>query len=310
LAFSLVLVNPRASKGRDAATLAALTERAGLVLTARDGTAPRVLETADPREVEPRVREALDEGATAVIGVGGDGTLQAIAAVLAGTDVPLGIVPAGTGNQVAHALGVPRSPASAVDALEGAAARSIDLGEVTFRSGTDARTSSFIIGCGAGFDAELMATTSVTLKRRLGTAAYFVQGARLALRASATPCRVTIDDRVIETPATTALIGNMGDLVPGRLGLREPLDPTDGALDLVLVDAGGLLRGVRNTLRTLVRTDLGGEAGDGSIRLRGEHISVEPLAPLPVEIDGDYVGEGSLHARVLPRALQVLLPSA
>lgn len=172
------------------------------------------------------------------------------------------------------------------------------------------RTSIFIIGCGAGFDAELMATTSDTLKRRLGTLAYFVQGARLALRASATPCRVTVDGRVIETPATTALIGNMGHLIPGRLGLRVPLDPTDGALDLVLVDAGGLARGVRNTLRTLVRTDLGGEAGDGSIRLRGEHISIEPLSPLPVEIDGDHVGTGSLDARVRPAALRVLLPAA
>ena len=120
---------------------------------------------------------------------------------------------------------------------------------------------------------------------------------------------MTVDERVFETPATTVLIGNMGQLVPGRLGLRLPLDPTDGLLDLLLVDAGHLLQGARNVLRTLTRTELGGGAGDGHIRLRGSHISIEPLAPLAVEIDGDYVGTGSLDARVRPAALRVLLPA-
>ena len=306
---SLVVVNPRASKGRDASTLAALTERAGVVLAQRDGVAPRLVETAAPEEVEPRVREALEEGARAVVGVGGDGTLQAIAAVLAGSDVPLGVVPAGTGNQVAHALGVPRSPAVAVDALGAAQPRAIDLGEVTVGSEQGSRSSVFIIGCGAGFDAELMATTPSSLKRRIGTAAYFVQGARLALRASSTPCRVTVDEETFETRATTALIGNMGGLIPGRLGLRVPLDPTDGQLDLIIVEAGGLLRGVRNTLHLLRRTELGGGAGDGDVRLRGQHIRIEPLAPMPLEVDGDHVGPGTLEARVRPAALRVLLPS-
>lgn len=306
---SFVLINPHASKARAASTLAALTERLGTVLTARDGTEPRFMETASAEAVSPLVAEALDEGVASVVGVGGDGTMRDIAAVLADTGTPLAIVPAGTGNQVAHALGLPRSPAAAIEALKDAEPRSIDLGEVTLQSTGDIRSSVFIIGCGTGFDAELMATTSASLKRRLGTAAYFVQGARLALRASATPCRVTVDERVFETPATTALIGNMGHLIPGRLGLRVPLDPADGLLDLILVDAGGLLRGARNTLRTLRRTDLGGGAGDGSVRLRGQHISVEPLSPLPVEIDGDHVGSGSLRARVRPGALRVLLPA-
>ncbi len=143
-------------------------------------------------------------------------------------------------------LGIPLSPLGAVDASGAPTQRTIDLGEVASSSSGEATIRSiFIIGCGAGFDAELMATTSASLKRRLGTAAYFAQGARLALRLAATPCRVTIDDELIETDATAVLIGNMGQLVPGRLGLRLPLDPSDGLLDVIVVGASSALGGLR-----------------------------------------------------------------
>ena len=270
---SLVIINPHASKARDPSTLAALTERVGVVLRNRDGSSPRIAETASAEEVGPLVAEALDEGVASVVGVGGDGTMRDIATVIAGTDVPLGIVPAGTGNQVAAVIGVPLSPLKAVDAIERATRRTVDLGMVTVElAGEDPTDSTFIIGCGAGFDAELMATTSSNLKRRLGAAAYFVQGARLAMRLAATPCRVTIDDELIETSATAVLIGNMGQLVPGRLGLRLPLDPSDGLLDLIVVGASSPVGGLQGLVDQLRRTKLGGSSGDASIRLRGHKI--------------------------------------
>jgi YegS/Rv2252/BmrU family lipid kinase len=306
---SIIVVNPQASKARDATTLAALTERAITVLAERDGAEPRLVETASPGDVEPIVGEALEAGVASVVGVGGDGTLRQIAGVLAGTEVPLGVVPAGTGNQVAAALDVPRSPLEAVDALGTAVVRKIDLGEVTVDIAGRSTTSVCLIGCGAGFDAQLMATTPAGLKRRLGSVAYFVQAARMVLGLSATPCRVTVDEETFETGATIVLIGNMGHLVPGRLDLRLPLDPYDGLLELILVGASGLVSGLRGLTDQLRRTHLGGGAGDPSIRLRGRSITLEPAEPMPLEIDGDYVGQGSLSARVLPQALAVLLPS-
>lgn len=306
---SLLLVNPRASKARDASTLAALTERARAVLGRRDGVEPELLETAAEADVAPAVAQALEAGMVAIIAVGGDGTLRQVAASLAGTEVPLGVVPAGTGNQVAAVMGVPSSPAAAIDALGRAAPRTIDLGEVTVgRSAGATETATFLLGCGAGFDAQLMATTSPALKRRLGTAAYFAQGARLALRLASRPCRVTIDGQAFETDVTSALVGNMGHLVPGRLRLRLPLDPADGRLDLIVVRADDPLGGLAGLIDQLRRNELGGAPGDRSLRLRGTVIDVEPRQPLPLEIDGDPIGHGSLHARVRPGALQVLVP--
>ena len=155
-----------------------------------------------------------------------------------------------------------------------------------------------------------MATTSHGLKRRFGTAAYFVEGARFSLRMSARPCRITIDERAIDTNIATAIVGNMGHLVPGRLGLRLPLDPADGLFELIVVSGGNPVTGLVGLLDQLRRTKLGGEAGDNSLRLRGRSVDIEPLEPMPLQIDGDPAGRGSLHARIRPRALRVLVPSA
>lgn len=306
---SLVIVNPQASRARAADARAALCSALDVTLAQRDGVRPTIIETTSPNEVGLLARQALADGVAAIVGVGGDGTMRDIASVLADTDVPLGIVPAGTGNQVAAVLHLPRRPLEAVAALAQARARPIDLGVVTTRptAGT-AEESTFIIGCGAGFDAELMATTSGPLKRRLGAVAYFVQGARLALRAQATPCRLRVDGEVVEMRVTTALIGNMGELMPGRLGLRLPLVPDDGLLDLIAVDASNLAYGARGLLDQLRRTGLGSDAGGRSLRLRGREVAIEPAEPMPLEIDGDYVGIGALEAGVRPGALRVLVP--
>ncbi len=308
-ASSLVIINPAASRARDAATLAALTERVDAVLLERDGARPRFAETASGEAVQPLLAEAVQRDVRSVIAVGGDGTVRAIAAFLADTGMPLGIIPAGAGNQVAAVMGIPRSPLAAVEALATAQPRTIDLGTATVRSRDLTRETVFVIGCGAGFDAQLMTATSSSLKRRLGPAAYFVRAVPLMARLSATPCRVTVDGESFVTEATAVLIGNMGQLVPGRVNLRLPLDPGDGLLDLIVVSARNAWGGIRGLADQLRRTQLGTSADGRSVRLRGRRIAVEPEADMPLEIDGDPAGLGALEAVIRPRAMQLLVPA-
>ena len=166
----------------------------------------------------------------------------------------------------------------------------------------------FTIGCGAGFDARLMATTPHDWKRRVGRLAYFGQALVLGASVKAIPYRLTVDGETIETDATVAIIGNMGQLVPGVLDLRMPLLPDNGMLDLIVVGARGPLHGLKGLVDQMLRTSLGGEHGAASLRLRGRSITVAADRPEPLQVDGDYVGEGSLAARVLPAAIEVLVP--
>jgi diacylglycerol kinase family enzyme len=305
----LVIVNPSASRVRDAAFRRALLDDLAAVLESCDGSAPQFVETQSRADTLPAVEAGLSAGSSGVVGVGGDGTLRDIATALARTGIPLGVVPAGTGNQLASALGVPRSPQQAVAALARARPRSVDLGEVTIDP-TDgpAWTGLFTIGCGAGFDARVMATTPPAWKRRAGTAAYFVQAIKLAVSVGVQPYRMTIDGRLVETEASVAMVGNMGHLVPGLLRTRLPLDPHDGLLDLLVVGARNPIHGLRGLADQVWRTSLGGGAGASSLRLRGHAIAIEPARPEPLEVDGDYVAQGSLRTRVLPAALEVLVP--
>ena len=305
----LVVVNPNAARVRDEGDRIQLTARLRSVLGRVDGASPQVVETADPSEVRPLVEAAVVRGAPGAVGVGGDGTLRDMAAALVGTELALGVVPAGSGNQVASALGIPRSMTRSVDALDGARPRRLDLGSVTLTlaDGTTA-SSHFVIGCGAGFDARLMATTPAGWKRRVGQLAYFGQALRLVGQLDAMPYRITIDGEVIETDATIALVGNMGQLIPGSIGPRLGLDPADGLLDLIVVAARNPVEGVRGLADQMWRTRTGGWSGSTSIRLRGRHIAIEPGRAEPLEVDGDHVGEGSLEARVEPGAIQLLVP--
>jgi diacylglycerol kinase family enzyme len=305
---SLVIVNPNASQARDASTRAVLISGACAALEQRDGVAPLIVETAAEGDTRPLVEDALATGVAAVVGVGGDGTLRDIAELLVGSGVPMGIVPAGTGNQLAAVLAVPAQPSAAASALATARSRTIDLGRVTLQLvDQPARSGVFTIGCGAGFDARLMATTPRDLKQRIGKAAYFVQALKLAASVDVVPYRVTVDGQAFETEASVALVGNMGQLVPGLLDLRMPILPDDGLLDLIVVGARGPIHGMKGLVDQLLRTSLGGEGTD-SVRVRGRQISVEAASPEPLQVDGDYVGEGSLVAQVLPSALQVLVP--
>jgi diacylglycerol kinase family enzyme len=308
---SLVIVNPNASKVRDDAARGRLKQQLDEVLKRRDGSAPHIVETASQGDTRPLVEAALADDVRSIVGVGGDGTMRDIAASLTESSVPLGLVPAGTGNQVAAVLGIPLSLEGAVAALATEHTTTIDLGEVTLRPVDGAEsTSTFIIGCGAGFDAHLMATTPAGLKRKFGKTAYLAQAIRLGLGIKALPSVITVDDEVIEMDSSIALVGNMGQLIPGVMDLRMPIDPSDGQFDIIVVAAHGPIHGLKGLVDQLRRRDLGGGSGSDSIRRRGQSVTIETQRPAPLEVDGDYVGEGGLSACILPGALDVLVPRA
>jgi diacylglycerol kinase family enzyme len=105
------------------------------------------------------------------------------------------------------------------------------------------------------------------------------------------------------------MVTNMGELIPGVVGPRLAIVPDDGLLDLIVVGARGPLHGIKGLVDQLYRTRLGGGSGSDSLRVRGREIVITADRPEPLQVDGDHVGWGSLSARVLPGALQVLVPT-
>src|SRR5256885_3739304 len=141
-----VLVTPTAGRGRHRGTVPA-------VLRALAGAGrPVEVVSADNGSAAPAAcRAALDAGASALVAVGGDGTVHLALQAVAGTPVPFGIVPAGTGNDIAANLGLPTDSLDAADALaealRGDRTRRVDLGRAALRDGT-VRWFAGVLGAG------------------------------------------------------------------------------------------------------------------------------------------------------------------
>jgi diacylglycerol kinase family enzyme len=292
------LADPARRAARVAATAAALEERTGAV--------PEVRLTETAAAGRGAAQEAVAAGASLLVIIGGDGSVRSVAAVLSGTGVALGIVPGGTGNLMASALGIPRAPERAAAALVTARERSIDVGRAWV--GAAQAPTPFIVAAGVGFDARVMAATTDRRKRSLGIGAYFAAATAVAARIRPFSVRLVVDGVVHETDALAVLVANAGELVPGLLGPRLPLVPDDGILDVLVARGRGLAGGSRAALELLLGRGIHAEIGAYATRFAARRVEVVVAAEEPIEVDGDVVGGGRLVAEIVPGALRVLVP--
>ncbi|MDG4810014.1 diacylglycerol kinase [Micromonospora sp. WMMD1120] len=234
-----VLANPTAARGRHRTLLPRLLD--GLSAAGRP---VRVLPASNPAEAEAACRAAVADGAGALVAVGGDGTVHRALQAVAGTDVPFGPVPAGTGNDFALDTGFPADPLAAVDviasALRDGRRHTVDLARM---SGVDGAERWYGAVLAAGFDAivnERANRMRWPRGQRRYDLAILVELARLR------PRRYTLrlDGVPQELDAVLVAVGNC-PTYGGGMRICPDADPTDGLLDVVV--AGRVDR------RTLVR---------------------------------------------------------
>jgi diacylglycerol kinase (ATP) len=306
-AQSFLLVAAGASRLADPGRRDALVAAAAAAIRSRTGSDPQVRVTATAAGGHAAAQEAIAAGAPLLVVAGGDGSVRSAAAALAGTGTALGIVPAGTGNLLAAALGVPRAPGRAAAALVNARERPIDIGWAWV--GAAAISMPFIVAAGVGFDARVMAATTERRKRSLGIAAYFATATAVAARIRPFAVRLVVDGVVHETEALEVLVANAGELIPGLLRPRLPLVPDDGLLDVLVARGRGLPGGSRAALELLLGRGVHTAIGPYAARLSGRHVEVSTPGGEPVEVDGDVVGDGILVAELVPSAIRVLVPA-
>src|SRR6266581_3840837 len=295
----LVITIPAAAR-TDARAVAAIRD----TLLA-GGWSVEVQATAKRGDARRFAREGLERGVDVLVSYGGDGTAMQVAAGVVGTDVPLGVVPGGTGNLLAGNLRLPSRPAAAARVILGAHRMRLDLGAVVRDDGEH----YFAVCCGAGFDARLMADTPGAAKRRWKRGAYVARALAALPGVRSAPHRVTVDGTVYERRAAMVLVANCGGLIPPFLRLRQDVAPDDGWLDVLALRADGALESVTAFL-ALVR----GPA-NGSRQLwfgRGREVRVEVLEgpSAPVQLDGEVTGETPFQVRLVPGALRVLVDPA
>jgi diacylglycerol kinase (ATP) len=235
---------------------------------------------------------------------GGDGTLAEAATGLAGSAVPLAILPRGTGNQVAQNLGIPLSLQKAIDIAINGVAVSIDLGHTGERA--------FTLVAGAGFDAAVMRRATREMKERWGFGAYVLAAVGEALSATPRRFRITTDDRTVEVDAVSVMVANVGELFARWLPLRLPLAERpadawrDGLLEVVIIAprnpqevAALLWHAAQRRLHT----------SDRLVHFQARSITIDADPPIDVQIDGDPAGTTPISMSVMKDALRVMVPN-
>ena len=255
----------------------------------------RIVVTEAAGHASALARDAAASGARAVIAWGGDGTINEVGSVLAFGPVPLGIVPAGSGNGLARDLGIDRRPARAIAAALKASPRTIDIGEIENRL--------FVNMTGAGIDAHIARRFNAPENMRRGFLGY----ARITfdLLRSYVPAtyRITTGESRIEVRAVLVTIANSSQFGNGaRIAPAARLD--DGLLDLVVVGD----RSAFSTLSQMPRLFTGrAERIPGCRFERVTDVTIETDQPMTFHVDGEPCEGGTrLHARVHPAALKVL----
>lgn len=306
MARALVSVSPAAGRAGNAAARDRLVRQIDAALTARGFTADFPL-AASAEEAAGLLRTAATAGYELAVVAGGDGTVRLGVNALAGSDLPLAIVPLGTGNLLAATLGIPRTPSAAAARLATASPVTIDTGLLQLQEVRE----RFAVAAGLGFDARVMSATSSAAKARFGVLAYFATVLRLVASLPVAQTEIIVDGKAFEMPTVAVLVANCGQIVPGLLGPRATLDPSDGVLDVIAIRGGAALTKVPIAAGSAVHALLRGDAGHGgySLRLRGERISVRTQPPEPIEVDGDLLADasGEFVAMIQPKSLTVLV---
>lgn len=298
--------------------VAGLRARVVAAALARGWPEPMWLETTPGDPGTGQARAALDAGARLVVAAGGDGTVRAVAGVLAHTGVPMGLLPQGTGNLLARNLDLPlgdRAAALAI-ALDGVD-RAIDVGRLSVERWAEADPPPgarsehvFLVIGGVGVDAAMVADADENLKARVGWIAYFVAAVR-HLHGRRVRVRVQVDDRPwIEVRGRSMLVGNCGRL-PGGITLLPDAKVDDGWLDLAAIDTRGGVAGWAQLLgevllqRVGVRNELPAKIGRID-HVRARSVRLQIVGGEQVQVDGDSVGRArQVSVRVDPGALVV-----
>ena len=258
------------------------------------------LETTKQDPGRGQAAKAVAEGVDLVVAQGGDGTVMACVTGLAGTEVPLAVLPGGTGNLLATNFDIPADLEGAVEvALEGERVR-LDVAALD--------DDRFVVMGGIGFDAAMLRDADPKLKEQLGAVAYVLSGFR-NLRRRATRFRLRLDDRPpLERTGQGVLIGNLGRL-QGGLPVMPDARPDDGLLDVAVLQTRTVLDWLALAARVLLRR----RHKDPQLELfTARRVEVGCDRPQPVERDGDPLETPRDHlvVEVVPAALTLCVPRA
>ncbi len=242
--------------------------------------------------------QSAQAGVDAVAVYGGDGTLMEAVSGLVGTDMPVAILPGGTGNVVAFELGIPGTlaEASALLVREDSQIRRIDLGQIG--------QTYFLLSAGVGFAAAIVEGADRDAKDRLGMLAYLLSGLQALREPPIARYLLTLDDKQVESEGIMCLIANSGNIGQFGVKLAPTIDVSDGLLDVIVIRKGDL--GAMLSVAASVVT--GSDSASPLLHWQAREITLATEPPQTVQVDGELFSRTPITVKVVPQAARIIIP--
>jgi diacylglycerol kinase (ATP) len=285
-----LLVNPTSGRGRGARLAEPVAERLRSL-----GASVDVVIGRDADEAADLIRDRVDAGVDAVVALGGDGLVNMALQVVAGTSVPLGVVPAGTGNDFARALGLLLAePMAAVDFLARGESRQVDLGRVAGRW--------FGGVLGSGFDSMVNERANRMTWPR-GRSRYNVAMLAELRTFRPVPFELVLDGEMWNTKAMLVAVGNSASY-GGGMRVCPDASLEDGLLDVTVL--GPISK--PEFIRVFPSVYKGTHVRHRAVTVkRARHVSLSAFG-VTAYADGERVATLPLACEAVPKALHVLAP--
>ena len=254
-----------------------------------------VFETDGRNRGTELARKAVAEGYQLVVACGGDGTINEIIQALTGTDVALGVIPAGTANVFAREMGIPLDPVEAVKAMAHGQPRYLDVGL------SDGHY--FLLWAGIGFDAQVLLNIKPKTKRRYGIPAFVVTTLLTVFKFEGTRVDLVVDDKKLSRRVLLVVVSNIKRYAVFELS--RVAEPDDGLFEVLVFQGSGTITKLRHLLSLSLRRH---HTSPKVESYRASSVALHSERPLPVQTDGDVIGKTPMRIQMVPRALKVILP--
>lgn len=258
--------------------------------------------TTGPGHAGEIARREVDRGADQILVAGGDGTINEVVNGMAYSDVPLGVLPAGTANVLACELGIGRSMERAAISLADSVPERVALGAIT--SGGEASRRYFLLMAGAGLDADIVFHLNTRMKEALGKVAYWVGGFSKLGRGIP---GFTVEAEGREFRASFALLSRVRNY-GGDLEIAPTISLLDDEFEMVLFEGESSLGFLKYMLSVVVHQQQN-MPGITILRTRQASISAAfSRTPIHLQVDGEYAGVAPARVEIVPQALTLLVP--
>jgi diacylglycerol kinase (ATP) len=242
-----------------------------------------------------------------VVAVGGDGTVNEVAAGIVGNSgVELAVIPRGTGVDFVRTYGIPRKLDGAVEVALHGRTREIDAGRVGYRAWSgEAGEAWFFNAAGVGMSGAVAKRTNESTKALGGKVSYLWSTLAVFARWRNTEVRVSVDGEIRGGRMNEIVVAN-GRYLGGGMMLCPEASPDDGLFDVLLI--GDITK--RDLVQTLPKIYRGTHLPHPKAELlRGTVVSVDSDQPLPVQLDGEQPGTTPVRFEIVPRALRLRVPA-